>query len=393
MTHRCDLSRFIRYVLLGLLFVSDSQARVAAGVGSRSAAERSTYVDADTGVGVTCLTSSPAQDDKIYQTHPNWTADGAYLIFHSDRTGTGEIFALEVATGEIVQITDKDSGAIVVARHSNALYLVRDNTVWIVDLQALLADSKKGAMKRPDQYRRKVSRLPAGQQVSGTFTEDADGKELYFGLVDSTERNSIQKLDLAAGTFSKMLDVDFRVGHCQAHPTRTGLISYCQESGGDTAQRMWITHGDGTGNRPFYVETYGEWVTHEVWWTDDRMLFAIWPKNEQMRSKPYGIASVSLTDFSHKILSQFHYWHVCGTTDGRFAVGDTFEGELFLIDAQTGVRQLLTKGHRPDGAKSHQHQSISPDGKRVLFVSSRFGNWDLMSVDLPSTITLQRTAK
>ncbi len=360
---------------------------MAAGVGNRSPAERSTYVDADTGVTVTRLTSSPAQDDKIYQTHPNWTADGAYLIFHSDRTGASEIFALEEATGEIVQITDRDSGAIVVARHRNALYLLRGDTVWNVDLQALLSDSKKGAIKRSEQYRRKLGELPAGCQVSGTFTEDADGRELYFGLVDAAGRYSIRKLDLATGTFSQVIDVDFRVGHCQAHPTRTGLISYCQESGGDTAQRMWITHSDGTGNRPFYVETYGEWVTHEVWWTDERMLFTIWPKNEQMRSKPYGIASVSLTDFSHKIHSQFPYWHVCGTTDGRFAVGDTFEGELFLIDAQTGERQLLTKGHRPEGAKSHQHQSLSPDGKRVLFVSSRFGNWDLMTVDLPATLS------
>lgn len=383
------ISRF----LLSLLLAFYSQIAMAAGVGSRSPAERSTYVDADTGVTVTRLTSSPAQDDKIYQTHPNWTADDAYLIFHSDRTGTGEIFALEEATGEIVRITDKDSGAIVVARHSNALYLVRDNAVWIVDLRALLSDSKKAAVKSSTQYRRKLGELPAGQQVSGTFTEDADGKELYFGLVDSAEHYSIQKLDVATGTFFKVLDVDFRVGHCQAHPTRTGLISYCQESGGDTAQRMWITHSDGTGNRPFYVETYGEWVTHEVWWTDDRMLFAIWPKNEQMRSKPYGIASISLTDFSHKIHSQFPYWHVCGTTDGRFAVGDTFEGELFLIDAHTGDRQLLTKGHRPEGAKSHQHQSISPDGKRVLFVSSRFGNWELMTVDLPSKLSSHRAAK
>lgn len=379
--------------LVGLLLVFTASITVAAGVGSRGPAERSKFVDADTGIAVTRLTNSPAQDDKIYQTHPNWTADGAYLIFHSDRTGTGEIFALEEATGEIVQITDKDSGAIAVARHSNALYLVRDNTVWMVDLQTLLSDSKKGTMKGSEQYRRKVGELPADHHVSGTFTEDANGRELYFGLVDSGERYSIQKLDLTGGKFSKVIDVDFRVGHCQAHPTRTGLISYCQESGGDTAQRMWITHSDGTGNRPFYVETYGEWVTHEVWWTDDRMLFTIWPKNEQMRSKPYGIASVSLSDFSHKIHSPFPYWHVCGTSDGRFVVGDTFEGELYLIDARSGERQLLTKGHRPAGAKSHQHQSISPDGQRVLFVSSRFGNWDLMTVDLPSTMAPQRIAK
>lgn len=371
-------------VIVSVLSFAGYTPVFAEGVGSRGPSERSIYVDAATGVGVTRLTSSPAQDDKIYQTHPNWTSDGSHLIFHSDRTGRSEVFALEESTGEIVQLTDRDSGAVVVARQTNALYLVRDNTVFVLDLQALLADSKPGLLQSAVSYRRQLSELPPGCSLSGTFTEDANGLSLYFGLVDSAHVHSIQKLDLNSLAFSKVVDnVGFRVGHCQAHATRPGIISYCQESGGDTTQRMWITHGDGTENRPFYTETYGEWVTHEVWWTDDRMLFTIWPRDEQMRAKPHGIASVSLSDFSHTIHSQFPYWHVCGASDGRYAIGDTFDGELFLIDIHSGQRQLLTNGHRPAGAKSHQHQSLSPDGKRVLFVSSKFGSWDLMTVELP----------
>lgn len=380
---RNELFRFL--VLTSTLVFASNSPQVLAGVGSRSPSERSTYIDASTGAVVTRLTSSPAQDDKIYQTHPNWLADGSHLVFHSDRTGQDELFALEEATGEIVQLTAQDSGAMVVARHTNVLYLVRENRLFLVNLQSLLSDSKSGQMNAAATYRRQLAEMPAGTSLSGTFTEDADGQSLYFGLVDAKQAHSIQKLDLQSGHFSKIIDVDFRVGHCQAHPTIPGLISYCQESGGDTSQRMWLTHSDGTGNRPFYTETYDEWVTHEVWWTKDRMLFTIWPKDELMRAKPYGIASVSLRDFSHKIHSQFPYWHVCGTSDGRYAVGDTFAGELFLIDIATGQRQLLTAGHRPPGAKSHQHQSVSPDGKRLLFVSSKFGNWDLMTVNLPQS--------
>lgn len=388
MVHRFRQSARITPTLVGISIVWCTSTCIAAGVGHRSPAERSTFVDADTGATVTRLTRSPAQDDKIYQTHPNWTSDGTHLIFQSDRTGAGEIFALEEATGEIVQLTEKDSGAFVVARHANAFYLIRDGAVYLVDLRTLLADSKAGAMKTAAAYRRKLADMPMGANLSGTFTEDADGKSLYFGLVDSAQVYSVQKLDLDSLAFSKVIDdVGFHVGHCQAHPTRPGIISYCQETGGDTAQRMWITHSNGAGNRPFYTETYQEWVTHEVWWTEDRMLFTIWPKDERMRAKPHGIASVSRADFSHKIHSPFPYWHVCGTPDGRYAIGDTFDGELFLIDAHTGERKLLTSGHRPDGAKSHQHQSVSPTGERVLFVSSKFGNWDLMTVELPPSLS------
>ncbi|MFO0789919.1 MAG: oligogalacturonate lyase family protein [Pirellulales bacterium] len=368
-----------------VIFIAIAPFAQAGGVGNRTPSESTTYLDDQTGATVTRLTTSPAQDDKVYQTHPNWIADGSHIIFNSDRTGTTELFALEEATGDICQLTDGDSGAIVVSRDNDLMYLVRDNAVFAIDLQTLLADSKSRAMKPAAAYRRHIADVPPNCHLSGTYTEDADGNSLYFGLVDGSGQSTIQKLDIGARRFTKVLDVPFKLGHCQAHPTKSGIISYCHETGGDAPQRMWITHADGTGNRPFYTETYDEWVTHEVWWTEDRMLFAIWPKDETMKQRPYGIASVSLTDFTHTFHDQFPYWHVCGTPDGKYAIGDTFQGELFLVDITTGKRTLLTQGHRPPGAKSHQHQSLSPDGKRVLFVSSKFGNWDLMSVDLPTT--------
>lgn len=356
----------------------------ASGIGMRSPAERASFTDETTCLVITRLTSSPAQDDKIYQTHPNWTADGTHLVFHSDRTGRGELFALEETSGQIVQLTEGDAGALVVARQANAMYLVQNSSVVMVNLGDLLADSRRGVMQPAAAYRRHIAELPVGCTLSGTYTEDADGKSLYFGLVDSAAAHSIQKLDLASGQFAKVIGVDFRVGHCQAHPTSAGLISYCYETGGDAPQRMWLVRSDGSDNRPFYKETYDEWVTHEVWWTADRMLFTIWPKNAAMRALPHGIASIGLSDFRHQIHDQHPYWHVCGTPDGKYAVGDTFDGELFLIDIASGRRRLLTQGHRPDGATSHQHQSVSPDGKRILFVSSKFGNWDLMTVEVPS---------
>jgi oligogalacturonide lyase len=363
----CGIISAFYFAFVLALLASDA---VAGGLGDRSRPERSTFLDEATGATLTRLTSSPAKDDKIYQTHPNWIADGSHLIFYSDRPGRDEVFAIEDASGEIIQITDGDAGAIVVSRHDNELYLVRDAAIFVVNLNRLLADSKAGAMKDASAYRRKIVSLPEGCRLSGIFTEDANGSTLYFGLVDPNAAYSIQKLDLAKGEFFPILHLDFQVGHCQAHPTMSGIISYCQETGGDAPQRMWITNGDGSGNRPFYAETYNEWVTHEVWWTADRMLFTIWPKNAQMRLKPYGIASISVADFSHQLHDQFPYWHVCGTPDGQFAIGDTFEGQLFVIDVRSSKRRLLTENHRPRGATNHPHPSISPDGKRVLFVSS-----------------------
>ena len=56
-----------------------------AQIGKRFPSERKLVKDPVTGVMLTFLTSTPAGDSKIYQTHNQWTADGQWLIFRSGR--------------------------------------------------------------------------------------------------------------------------------------------------------------------------------------------------------------------------------------------------------------------------------------------------------------------
>lgn len=211
---------------------------------------------------------------------------------------------------------------------------------------------------------------------------DCAEKEIYLGVQYGENLWGLSALDTGTGKFRKIVDSDFRVGHCQAHPSRSGLIMYCWETGGDSEQRMWTVRADGSNNEPFYKESYDEWVTHEVWWGSDRALFTIWPKNAEMLRKPHGVAYVTLQDSSLHILSQKKYWHVGASPDGKWAVADTFDGRIYRISGDTGRARLLTHGHRPDGATVHPHPSFSPDGLSVLFCSESNGNWDLCLVRL-----------
>ena len=102
----------------------------ASDVGRRFPSEKRTIVDAQTGVTFTALTTSPANDAKIYQTHPQWTSDGKYIIFRSNRArgGSTQAFAVNEVTGEIIQLTDgpgTGTGSLNVARKSNQLYFFR----------------------------------------------------------------------------------------------------------------------------------------------------------------------------------------------------------------------------------------------------------------------------
>jgi len=347
------------------------------GAGRHFPSEWIRYVDAVTNAEITMLTTSAARDDKIYQTHPSWTADQEHIVFMSDRTGSNQYFAVSTKTGIITQLTNdiRPSNACL-SRTKNQMFYVSGGTIWDLDIDAVL---RLDTNVPPEQSRRKVAELPENTQLSGTITVDSNGRDVYLGAQRGNSW-ALLALDSQTGSFRKIVDLDFRVGHSQAHPSISGLIMYCWETGGDSEQRMWMVHADGSGNGPFYKETYDEWVTHEVWWGSDKALFTIWPKNEEMRKKPHGMAYISLQDRSLHILDQKKYWHVGGDCRGRWAVGDTFEGQLYLVDAETGHAKLLTQGHRPKGATVHPHPSFSPEGSSVLFCSERKGNWDLCLV-------------
>ena len=81
-------------------------ASLWAQMGQRFPSERKVIKDPKTGVELVFLTSkSGTGDSKIYQTHNQWTSDGKWVIFRSDRV-KGEAMAVNEETGDIVQVTE-----------------------------------------------------------------------------------------------------------------------------------------------------------------------------------------------------------------------------------------------------------------------------------------------
>src|SRR4030043_1948417 len=89
--------------------------------GRRFPSEKKIVTDPVTGTRLTFLTSTPAGDSKIYQTHRQWTADGNWIIFRSNRV-PGETLAVNEVTGDIVQVSEGGyMGMISLARKSMKL--------------------------------------------------------------------------------------------------------------------------------------------------------------------------------------------------------------------------------------------------------------------------------
>lgn len=365
--------------------------RVAAAAESQAGAchpsERSVYRDTVTGRDLIRLTTSPAEDVKIYQTHPSWTSDGRWIVFHSDRTGTPQLFAVHEEQGTIVQLTDEPGvnvGQVCLSRREPALLTVIGNQIVHLEFGGSLGSPALDGAPTPPK-RTVVGRIPEGAALSGTMSWNASESALFAGFSHTGEGGvqtwSIASLALDRGSWTTILEPGFQVGHVQANPERDDLILYCHETGGDAEQRMWLVHADGTGNRPFYPESFDEWVTHELWWGGDHALFTVWPKNDAMRLKPHGIVSVSL-DGTVRFHSRFPYWHVTGAAGQPYVVGDTFDGRIIRVELETGERTLLTQGQRPKSQGAHPHVSLDVSGKKVLFNSNAGGNADLYLVEV-----------
>lgn len=397
-----------------LLCLTISCHLYSSDIGKRFPSEKYTLIDKTTGVPITVLTSPETSDAKLYQTHPQWTADGKYVIFRSsDRSSDkkGQAYAVSEQTGDIIQLTDGEgtgTGSLNVARLSNKLYYFRmekeDKKLIELNLDSLFADSERKQVKSKSAYERYIVTLPKNLRESGGFTLDADEKTVYVGVrlldqepekVDNPEGyriaqvpSGIRAIDLTTGKISTVVDVPFTMGHVQANPFLSGEILYCQETGGDAPQRMWITSADGSDNRPLFEESLTDWVTHEAWVDKDHVYFNVMGHLDRLRKQATGLFKINVRTEQVDVLGQLDYgsgfWHCNGSSDGKWAASDNFEGEVYLINCQTGEKTLLTANHvmQPD----HTHPTFSPDNSRILIQSGYVTDGkhlDLMIINIP----------
>ncbi|MGV7206385.1 hypothetical protein ACLB1G_00850 [Oxalobacteraceae bacterium A2-2] len=403
-----------------------------AEIGKRFPSERKVVKDPVTGTMLTFLTSKPHGDSKIYPTHPQWTSDGKWVVFRSKLAG-GEALAVNEKTGEIVQVSEGGyTGMLNLARKSMKLYFMRNDPaegakrlqIVEVDLERLFADSAAHKLKPADAYQRIAGTTPVEMEAGGDMALDADEEWVYFRvgkneaarhLAPGTKieepfgprkmgagPNGIARMNLRTGEFRHVVSVPFQIGHIQANLFNPGEIVFCWETGGKSPQRTWTVQADGSGLRPLYPEASYEWVTHEAVISKDEVAMAImghrpipggaggvgapatgveganpgqdegWG-NAGTREKPSGLAIVNLRTREMTIAGQTPsgsgLWHVHGSSDGRWAVGDDFSRSVYLIDRKTREMKMLTTGHKTTAA-DHPHPTFNADGTKIEIQSA-----------------------
>ena len=464
-TRRSTL-RFLASASLATALLLALPSAGSAQIGTRFPSEKKIIIDEVSGVPLTFLTSQPAGDSKIYQTHHQWTSDGQWLVFRSNRV-PGQAMAVNEATGDLVQVTEAGyNGMLCLATHSMNPYFLRIVTlpgeavlpppdvatiasagtprsdgpssgvagasaapaarggtrgggrdsrggprgpsqIIRVDLAKLFADSAAGTLQGSAAYEKICVTVPPEFGAIGDValdpTEDfvylrVGSKELAAQhLAPDTKaaptfgpRNmgagptGLASMNLKTGETKFIVAVPFQIGHVQTNPWVPGEIIFCWETGGKAPQRTWTVLADGTGLRPLWPEAAYDWVTHEAVITKDEVAFAVMGHRQPgvnddwgisgTREHPTGLGIVNLRTremrFAGQTKSGSGLWHVHGSPDGRWAVGDDFERNIYLIDRRSDEMVLLSSDHKRTAA-DHPHPTFSTDSTRIQIQSAK----------------------
>lgn len=411
--------------------------------------ESFTYIDEGSGRNVVCLTDTTKNDKFLYQTDPMFTADGKYIIFRSssrtdmrievptqDGKGTRQItptlyYFIELSSGKIIQATnDAKIANVYLGNKSNKLFYNKreeDNSwkLYVMDLDKYFADAKKGKAKSAAKYETLLGTYPANTDSPGNFCVSCDDQWAYItvqrkGTPEEIEAmnakafkpldnqpikvqptlSGIRKMNLTTGEVTKVVDLDFRVGHIQSSRFRPGEIVFCNETGGDANQRMWFCTADGSILKPLYVETSLDWVTHETFASEDFVYFNVLGFQDRLRKQASGIFRINLRNDDIEVMGQVEldkdvktqlvgrgFWHCNATRDNKWATGDTFGGSVWIIDVETGHRYKMASDAKmtPD----HAQPFFSPDGKTLFYQSGHFASGkrlNLMKIDIDANI-------
>ena len=358
---------------------------------------------------VTRLTSGPFNSYALYYFTPSETADGRYLVFHSERGGYVNLYRLTLATGEIAQLTDghtPDSGWAIwcewhlrgIRNHlssinvaCNDVYYFQDNEIRAVHLETLVD--------------RRLATMPSGRLSMGQTDVSPDGKLFafihtgaanYTALLQEREAliamhqfswdrdhqafrdrapTTLAVVEIDTGHIRTVVEMPFHFHHALFVDNDTILVNHPRGEPG-----MWVVNIDGSG--------FAHWrpssaagavhtaVNHQVVTRNGIVYEAVGEDAAGRRVTRFGRYDPATGRFSEGTLPLLGYCHAgfdpAGTFDFVEHAGPPHEilavhpGEPLEV---TPLVQLRSPDH--DQQRHHAHPFLSRD-RKVMF----FTDWD-----------------
>lgn len=318
-----------------------------------------TYRDAVTGYEIRQYTQGPERNTKLYFTTENFTVDDRFFFCNRQipeknevYQGKGELYKVEVETGEMKMVAGSDYRGFAMDRFENYGVMTKGNIVCRYECDT-------------DQIT-EIGALPEGGNITGHLTISRSG----LIVCGYKQRNCIYALvimDPKTGKSEVVYQSDYNLGHTQVCPTDDNFIFFVHETGGDALQRMWLFDRKASVARPYYVEMENEWITHEVWTADgENIVFMKLPCFMMMGTKDgHSFRVVAKEDqLLHPGVSHDSKWF-CADRIGYLGVESP--NLVYLFNGETGNPLVLASTDTPGTGADHLHPSFNRKGDMILF--------------------------
>jgi len=281
--------------------------------------------------------------------------DGSFFLCEGRFNGRSELVQVELETGNAWRLT-QGSGRIQtgdLAPNGRTFYYVRKKHLCSVDV--------------PTGQERLQCRLPrdAGYETGSQIHVNADATRIVlFGNRKHASGAEMGRIwTFCDGSWVRILDRPFRIGHVQFSPKDPGLILYCHETGGASPQRMWLARTDGHHPGALFTEPGHPWVTHETFSGNGAwVVFVRHPEG-------LGFIRPNKTDFQPAAAPLA--WHPGPNRYATKVVFDDHEGTLWLY-SRRGLQQLVQRQY--DGGEFHMHPRFGPEDRLVVWTSTGAGH-------------------
>ena len=365
--------------------------------GSIWAPEWKTFADPTSGVTIRQLTDYRCHSNHFYFTNPGWYAAGAKLLFLSDRENAVNIYGVDLASGEIAQLTDfppdadEPSGLFLnPTKDEVSFYHGKDLTV--LDLETL---DLRVIYSQPDGYRRGSTNITAdGKYVCTPFTEDLSDRirmDLGHGYIGFREyweahpQSMIVKIALDGSSSDVVFQEKYWLGHINASPKLPNIITYCHEGPWNLVEnRIWGLDIDSGTTWMLRENAPDESIGHEYWMADGEH---IGYHGRTPNGPVYG--SVRFDD-TRRVEAPFTYGSMhFHSKDLGLIVGDGGRNDPYVLiwrfrdGAFQGPKVLATHRGSFHIQRLHVHPCVKADGAQVVFTADPQGYGQVYLLEMP----------